>query len=123
MLEMGRQETAGASQRLIPVELAGRTVMVAVAGEGLAAVAGAVAGEEREVSGRVGKPALEQVLDGLAVLATEIAARMRTTDATRVGVEFGCDIAVESGALVAVIGKASATSSIKVSLEWSERER
>jgi hypothetical protein len=33
--------------------------------------------------------------------------------------EFGCEFAVESGTLVAVVGKASGRSAFKVGLEWS----
>jgi Trypsin-co-occurring domain 1 len=119
----GQENGVASPVTLVPVELSGQKVLVAAAGDGSAATLTVVAGEEQEVSGRGGRPALEQVLDGLAVFATEIAARMRSTDATRVGVEFGCDIAVESGSLVAVIGKASASSSIRVSLEWSGQEQ
>jgi hypothetical protein len=42
----------------------------------------------------------------------------RQSTASRVTLEFGCDIALESGSLVAAIGKASAKSAFKVTLEW-----
>lgn len=113
-------QAAGASLpvTLVPVELGGHAVLVVVSGDGLDTRPGVTAGEEQEVSARGGKPTLEQVLDGLAGFAAEVASRLKSTDATRVGVQFGCDIGVESGSLVAVIGKASVSSSITVSLEW-----
>ncbi|WP_329266883.1 CU044_2847 family protein [Streptomyces sp. NBC_01451] len=78
-------------------------------------------GGEEEISGRRrGEPKLEQLLDGLAGFAQEIAGRLRSTDASRVSVQFGCEVLVESGQFVAVIGKASATSMITVGLEWEK---
>ncbi|MFI1106669.1 CU044_2847 family protein [Streptomyces physcomitrii] len=44
----------------------------------------------------------------------------RHSEASKVTREFGCDMALESGALIAAIGKASAKSAFKVTLEWEK---
>jgi hypothetical protein len=103
----------------VAVEVDGQRVYLAVRRTGPVARVSAP-GEEQEIAGRrVGKPKLEQLLDGLGVFAQEIAGRLRDTDASRVTVQFGCEVAVESGQLVAMIGKISSASSITVSLEWT----
>nr|WP_246260446.1 CU044_2847 family protein [Streptomyces typhae] len=77
--------------------------------------------EEEEIGARrPGRPRLEQLLDGLAGFAQEIASRLQSTDASKVSVQFGCEVIVESGQFVAVIGKASSKSTITVGLEWDK---
>jgi hypothetical protein len=77
--------------------------------------------EEQLISARrPGQPKLEQLLDGLAGFAQEIAGRLQGTDASKVSVQFGCEVLVESGQFVAVIGKASSKSTITVGLEWDK---
>lgn len=75
-------------------------------------------GEEREIFG--GRPSLDQVLDGLMGLARAMGARLQQSDASTVRVQFGCEVALETGTFVAVIGKASAKSTFTVELEWSK---
>ncbi|MFG1710898.1 CU044_2847 family protein [Nonomuraea sp. M3C6] len=74
-------------------------------------------GEERPIGIR--PPTLEQALDGLMGVAKAMGARLRETGAGKASVEFGCEFALESGSLVAVIGKASGKSTFKVALEWT----
>lgn len=76
---------------------------------------------ERPIGARL--PAVEGALDGLAQFAGEIVRRFEQTDAQKVTVEFGCDIVLESGTFLAVIGKASSTSSITVGLEWARQTK
>ncbi|MFC4530598.1 CU044_2847 family protein [Sphaerisporangium dianthi] len=65
-------------------------------------------------------PALEEALDGLMGVAKAMGARLRETGAAKASVEFGCEFAMESGSLVAVIGKAGGKSTFKVALEWTD---
>ena len=44
---------------------------------------------------------------------------MTHVGATRYSIEFGCEIAVESGSFMAMIGKVGAKSQFKVTVEWS----
>jgi hypothetical protein len=101
--------------RLVPIEVGGQKIYLSVRA---VEPAGGEPGDEREIAYR--KPRLEQVLDGLAVFAQEIVGRFQGTNASKVTVQFGCEVVVESGTLVAVIGKASATSAITVGLEWAK---
>lgn len=81
----------------------------------------AAEGEEEEISFRQpSRPRLEQLLDGVAGFAQEIASRLQSTDASKVSVQFGCEVLVEAGQIIAVIGKASSKSTITVGLEWTK---
>ena len=102
---------------LVPIEVGDQMVLMSVRDLDLA-VSGAA--EEQPISGR--RPRLEHVLDGLAAFAGQLAGRFEGTGASKVSVEFGCEVAVESGTLIAVIGKASATSTITVGLEWARAD-
>jgi Trypsin-co-occurring domain 1 len=101
------------TETLVPVRVRDHTVYLA------AHVAGGPGqtGHEVEVSAR--RPALDDLLDGVTAFAEEIVDRLREVRVSKVTVEFGCEVAVESGGFVAVIGKASGKSSIKVGLEWT----
>jgi Trypsin-co-occurring domain 1 len=71
---------------------------------------------EVEVSGRV--PSTRQVIEIIGQFASELTDELGRTGATRFTVEFGCEIAVETGQVFAVLGKANTRSSLKVTLEW-----
>lgn len=109
MLEDGGHNSA---EMLVPIGIHGHTVLLSVESAGAQSM-----GDESEIAAR--KPSLDEVLNGLAALAMEIGTRLQQTGATRASVEFGCEIAVESGTFVAVIGKGSAKSTFKVGLEWT----
>ena len=102
---------------MIPLEVGGCRILLTARD-----VAGSVLddGGEREISGRR-RPALEQVLDGVSAFAEEVVRRVQRTDADRITVTFGCEAVLESGSLVAAIGRASASSTFTVELEWSRR--
>lgn len=75
---------------------------------------------EVEVAGRA--PTTRQVIEVIGRFAEELTEEFGKSGATRFTVEFGCEIAVETGQVFAVLGKASARSSLNVTLEW-ERVR
>ena len=101
-----------APSTLVPVELGNQRLYLSV--RSLDAVH---LGDEREIAAR--RPRLGHALDALAAFGKEFIGRFEGMDVSKVTVEFGCEIALESGSFVAVIGKASASSAIAVSLEWS----
>jgi hypothetical protein len=68
------------------------------------------------------KPRLDRVLDGLAAFANQVVEKFEPTNASKVSVQFGCDVAAQTGTLIAVIGQASAHSAFTVTLEWSRQE-
>ncbi len=100
------------AETLVPLQVRGRTVYIAAHRAGMP---GRV-GQETEISAQ--RPALDDVLGGVTAFAEELVDRLRQVEVSKVTVEFGCEMAVESGALIAVVGKASGKSSIKVGLEW-----
>ena len=100
---------------LVPLEVGEHAVYLEVRELGQADLP---PGEEREIFG--GRPSLDQVLDGLMGLARAMGARLQQSDASTVRVQFGCEVALETGTFVAVIGKASAKSPFTVELEWSK---
>jgi hypothetical protein len=61
----------------------------------------------------------EAVLEGVAGFAKQVVTTMQITEASKVTIQFGCEIAVESGSFVAVIGKGAAKTTMTVSLEWA----
>lgn len=113
MTETYADGTARETDRLIPMRVGQHRILLAVRDGGTGGAAGY---GEREISSR--EPKLEQVLDGVAAFAEELVERMKGTEASKLTVEFGCDIKIESGSLFAVIGKASASSSVRIGLEW-----
>ncbi|MCF1646474.1 CU044_2847 family protein [Streptomyces indiaensis] len=121
MSEVGNTAAAGRDDvELVAVDAGGRRVYLSARKKASDPQTGAE-GEEEEISSwRPDRPRLEQLLDGLAGFAQEIAARLQSTDASKVSVQFGCEVLVESGQFVAVIGKASSKSAITVGLEWNK---
>ncbi|MEU6665998.1 CU044_2847 family protein [Streptomyces sp. NPDC046727] len=101
------------SERMVPMEVDGLTVYVAVH------EVGGRPGTEHEIGG--GRQRLEDALDGLMGVARAVVGRLRESRATRMRVQFGCEFALESGSVVAVVGKARASSAFTVELEWEER--
>lgn len=71
---------------------------------------------EVEVAGRA--QSTRQVVEVLGLLAEEFISVLSHSGATKFAVELGCEVAVESGQVFAVLGKASSKSSLKVTLEW-----
>jgi hypothetical protein len=102
---------------LVPVDIDGQTVYLTVRemGGGLPG-----SGDEQEIADR--RPRLESVLGGVANFATQVVGTLKETGASKVSVEFGCEFALESGTFVAVIGKASAKSTLTIGLEWAKPE-
>jgi hypothetical protein len=78
-----------------------------------------VAGEdEHEIAGRV--PSLEKVVGAVSEFADNIGTALKRAAPDRFTVAFDCEIAVEAGALVALIGKASGKAAFHVTMEWRQ---
>lgn len=78
-------------------------------------------GGEVEVAGRA--PSTRQIIEVIGRFAEELTDNLGKSGATRFTVEFGCEIAVETGQVFAVLGKANAKSSLKVMLEWESPQQ
>lgn len=66
-------------------------------------------------------PSVDQVLQSVTAFAEGVVANFREIGAAKVSIEFGCEFAVESGTLLAVIGKVNSKSALKVGLEWESQ--
>jgi hypothetical protein len=100
---------------LVPVDVGEHVVYFAA--RDLGPVPGDL-GDEREIAARV--PSLHQVIGGLTEFVREFSDGLGQTDASKISLKSGCEIALESGSFVAVMGKASAKSTLKVGLEWTK---
>ncbi|MFI6967115.1 CU044_2847 family protein [Streptomyces sp. NPDC050255] len=98
---------------LVPVMAAGQTVLLSVQRRGRQSTPEG----EREIAAR--RLSLDEAVDSLVGIARSVGQRLQETGSTKATVEFGCEFAVESGQLVAVLGKATARSTFKVALEWA----
>ncbi|MFC4536845.1 CU044_2847 family protein [Sphaerisporangium dianthi] len=109
--------------RLVRLETPGDGVLYVEARE----LGAALYDDERELSGGDGAMraitgAVDDVTGALGAFAGRLRSALAESGATRYAVEFGCEIAVETGKVVAVIGKGSATSSLKVTMEWDKSQ-
>ena len=93
--------------QLIPVEVEGSTILIEAV----------VLGGEEEIAG-AGKPSFAVVWQSVTKVARELATSLNQVKPDRATIEFGCQFAIESGQLTALLVSGSATGSIKVTLEW-----
>ena len=103
-------------ETLVPVETNGQLVYFTVRDLGASGT-----GAETEIAAQ--RATLDGVLGGVKAFAERTLAELRDTEVSKVTVEFGCEFALESGSLIAVIGKANSKSVMKVSVEWSNPAR
>lgn len=93
----------------IPVKLEnGRIIYVEVTQTGREDVALGAASE------------FEEVTDALEGIVQAIAETINQANPTKATVKFGLEIAVESGKLIAVLGKGSAKANLEIALEWTK---
>ncbi|MEA5479552.1 CU044_2847 family protein [Pseudanabaena galeata UHCC 0370] len=92
----------------IPVKLeGGRTIRVEVTQTGRVDVAS-------------GASEFKDVTDALEEIVQAIAEPINRANPTKATVKFGLEIAVESGKLIAVLGKGSAKANLEIALEWTK---
>ncbi|MFI5768788.1 CU044_2847 family protein [Streptomyces sp. NPDC051658] len=113
--DTGVEESADVT---VPVDVDGQTVHFSIAPGGRQTQP--ELGEEQEISWR--RPTLAPVLDGLTNVARAMGTRLQQTGASKATVEFGCDVSLDTGQLLAVFGKATSKSAWKVTLEWTAPE-
>ena len=93
--------------QVIPVDVDGTTILVEAT----------VHGGDEEISGG-GLPSFTGIGSAITKIAREISSSLETIRPRKATVEFSCEIAVESGALTALIVNGSGSGSITVTLEW-----
>jgi len=81
-------------------------------------LAGAATGssEEQELAG--GPKSVSGALQGISALAADLKNQVGGLKPARTSIEIGLEFALESGHLVAILGKATGKSSVKLTLEW-----
>jgi hypothetical protein len=115
MSEINNLEPGASGTTVVPLSVGGQTVYIIARELGLGRGGSR---DEQEISER--QPRLEKLLGGIAQFAKEIVGTLQETDASKVTVEFGCEFALESGSFIAMIGKASSKSALRVGLEWTK---
>jgi Na+/H+-translocating membrane pyrophosphatase len=65
-------------------------------------------------------PSFKEVTDVLEGIAESVNATLKKVKPRRASIEFGLEVAMESGHLTALLVKGSGTSNLKVTLEWGE---
>ncbi|MET8254056.1 CU044_2847 family protein [Micromonospora sp. NPDC005197] len=101
---------------IVPAQLDDTRVFVAA----LDLDGSATDGREVDVAGV--ETSLTEVVAGIRTFANAVANELRESDVTKATIEFGCEIALQSGSFFAVLGKASNKSAFKVALEWSRAD-
>lgn len=106
MYEMDESRT-----QVVPLTLAdGKTIQVE---------ATALGGSE-DVADITKALSLEQVTDTIQGIAQSVHSTLRSINPDKATVEFGIQVALESGTLTALLVKGTGTANLKVSLEWSK---
>jgi Trypsin-co-occurring domain 1 len=65
-------------------------------------------------------PSFKEVTDAIEGIAESLVATLQKVKPKKASVEFGLEIALESGQLTALLVKGSGTSNLKITLEWGE---
>ncbi len=73
-------------------------------------------GGEQEIAARI--PSFADVTDAIEEISNTLAASLAKIKPQKASVEFGVEIAVESGRLTAILVKGTGSASLKVTLEW-----
>lgn len=105
------------SEEVVPIQMPDGSTLCVVAGRIEPTLPGG-RDEEREIAGRV--PSIEEVASAVSGFTQRIGQALKRASPTRFTVEFECEIGFEAGALVAVIGKGSARSAFRVTMEWDQ---
>jgi len=75
-------------------------------------------GLEEDVASSSRIYSFDRIRDALEGVASEVVTALARVKPQRATVEFGIDIAVESGQLTALLVKGTGTTTLKVTLEW-----
>ena len=98
-----------ARQQIVPVQLPDQVKIQ---------VEATVLGGEEDVSFRV--QSFQGVIDAIESIASAMDAAVRKIKPEKASVEFGLEMAIESGELTALLVKGSGTANLKISLEWGK---
>jgi len=74
-------------------------------------------GEERVAHGI---PSFKEVTDAVEGIAQAMVTTLKRVKPRQASVEFGLEVGVESGQLIALLVKGTGTANLKITLEWGE---
>ena len=77
-----------------------------------------VLGGEEDVGFRL--QSFQGVIDAIEGIASAMNIALQKVKPHKAGVEFGLEVAIESGELTALLVKGSGTANLKISLEWGK---
>ena len=77
-----------------------------------------VLGGEEEVTFTL--PSFQEVTHAIEGIAESVVSTLQKVKPKKASVEFGLEVALESGQLTALLVKGSGTSNLKITLEWGE---
>ncbi len=77
-----------------------------------------VLGGEEEVAFTL--PSFKNVTDAIESIAESVVTTLQKVKPRKASVEFGLEVALESGQLTALLVKGSGSSNLKITLEWGE---
>jgi hypothetical protein len=83
-----------------------------------------IRGREAEISARLEEigASKDLISSSIRELADIVGTALAGSTVSKATVEFGLQFSVDSGHVISVIAKLSATCSVKISLEWTPRE-
>lgn len=96
-------------QQIVPVQLPDQVKIQ---------VEAIVLGGEEDVSFRV--QSFQGVIDAIESIASAMDTAVQKIKPDKASVEFGLEMAIESGELTALLVKGSGTANLKISLEWGK---
>jgi hypothetical protein len=96
-------------QEIVPVQFADGTRLH---------IKATILGREEDVAFKL--LSFEQVTDTIEHVATALTAALKKAKPKKASVEFGLEIAVDSGKLTALLVESGGTATIKIALEWGE---
>lgn len=96
-------------QQIVPVQLPDQVKIQ---------VEATVLGGEEDVSFRV--QSFQGVIDAIESIASAMDTAVQKIKPDKASVEFGLEMAIESGELTALLVKGSGTANLKISLEWGK---
>jgi hypothetical protein len=79
-------------------------------------------GGDREKVGIQDYVPFNDVMEGIEAVADSFSQSLKRIRPSKAAVEFGVEVGLEAGKLVAMIGKVSGKANFKVTLEWSQKE-
>jgi Trypsin-co-occurring domain 1 len=103
------EDSMTSRQQIVPVQLPDQVKIQ---------VEATVLGGEEDVSFRV--QSFQGVIDAIESIASAMDTAVQKIKPDKASVEFGLEMAIESGELTALLVKGSGTANLKISLEWGK---